>query len=171
MAFIRTKTLKGNRYAYLVENVWTDKGPRQKAKKYLGRVYDFRREKEILFNEYYPNYNLELRSKKEILQDCIRIELICRGFIENSVNKWKNNGCFVDLKKLDITNHKGKSLGIGLNDGILCKPLLHKALNLKIEPSKEEPEKEGYVLAKLLVECGLKVSHEMFIRLYELSKV
>ena len=35
MAFVRVKTIKGNRYGYLVENTWKGKGSRQTVKAYL----------------------------------------------------------------------------------------------------------------------------------------
>ena len=40
MAFLRIKKVKGNEYAYLVENKWKS-GSRQKVKGYIGRVHRF----------------------------------------------------------------------------------------------------------------------------------
>src|SRR3989338_1064166 len=45
MVFIRVKNRvyngKSSDYAYLVENKWGKYGPRQKVKKYLGKIYKF----------------------------------------------------------------------------------------------------------------------------------
>jgi hypothetical protein len=38
MSFIRIKRIKEWTYLYLVENIWTDKGSRQKVLKYYGKV-------------------------------------------------------------------------------------------------------------------------------------
>ncbi len=170
MGFVRTKTIKGTKYAYFVENKWTKKGPRQKTKGYLGKVYSFRRQKQQEFFEFYKNYDLKVRSKKEILKDLIKLELFNHGFWREG-DLWVRNNCFVDIKKLKCFNDKGKNIAISINEGLLCKPLVSKVLKLQIIADKEEPEKEGYALAKLLVESGLKIHPEVFIRLYELTKI
>ena len=69
MAYIRTKKIGKNKYAYLVEIVSTDKGPRQKVKQYLGRVYDFEKSKEV------SEIN-EGKTKEEILLDKLIKEVI-----------------------------------------------------------------------------------------------
>ncbi|MFA5142479.1 MAG: hypothetical protein WC471_05935 [Candidatus Woesearchaeota archaeon] len=170
MTFVRTKSIKGKNYAYLVENIWTANGPRQKAKKYLGRVYNHRRETEIPFAEFYRDYDVKTRSKKELLCDAIRLELANHGFKEENMI-WSNKGSFIDLKRLKFFNDRGNEVAIGLNEGILCKPLITKILKHQVIDGKEAPDKEGYSLAKLLVEAGLKIEPEVFVRLYELSKV
>lgn len=170
MVFIRTKNIKGKEYAYLVENTWTKQGPRQKTKKYLGRVHVFSREKEILFNEFFPQYQLELRSKKDLIKDAIKLELTNHGFVLGEDKKWSKNDCFADINALKFTSKSGKNIALGMNEGILCKELISNILNLRIEPDSETQDKEGYTLAKLLVESGLKVSSEIFVRLYELTK-
>lgn len=170
MVFVRTKTIKGKKYAYLVENIWTPAGPRQRSKDYLGRVYDFRRESDILFSEYFKDYDYNNRSKKEILQDTIRLELNNHGFKKDLAGIWAKDDCYVDVKSLKFCNKRDKRITLSLNQGILCKPLIMRVIQHKIYANEEKPEQEGYSLAKLLVECGLKVSHEVFISLYELSK-
>ena len=51
MAYIRTKKINNNKYAYLVENKNTPKGPRQKVIQYLGRVHEFKIEKNLEIEE------------------------------------------------------------------------------------------------------------------------
>lgn len=170
MVFVRTKKIKEKEYAYLVENKWTKKGPRQKTKEYLGKVYSFSRVKDDEFYNFYKEYNLELRSKKEIIIDIIKLELFNHGFWKQD-GIWTKNDCFIDLKKLNFFNSKNKPIAIKINDGYMCKQLISKLIKLKIDIRKEEIEKEGYLLAKLLVESGLKTSPEIFVRLYELTKI
>lgn len=169
MGFTRIKIIKGKKYAYIVENKWTKNGPRQKTKQYLGRVYSPLKKCEIKFYEYFKEYNINERSFKEIIKDLTKIELLNHDFKLNNNGLWINNDCIVDLKKLRFFNQKNKNIVLNINEGLLCKTLISKIIKLT-NPQKEEPEKEGYILAKLLVESGLKVEPDIFIKLYELSK-
>ena len=73
MAYIRTKTINNNKYAYLVEIINTDKGPRQKVKQYLGRVHQLEKKKDV--NEINSG-----ETKEQILLNLITPELNARGF-------------------------------------------------------------------------------------------
>jgi len=170
MGFVRIKKIKGNKYAYLVESNWTKKGPRQKTKKYLGKVYSPRREKDLTFFEYFDDYKIDFRNQKELIQDTIKLELVNYGFTQKESGVWERDGYFIDVKNLKFFNSKGKNVAIELNDGALCKPLIDKIVKLKIDPLKEDYEKEGYGLAKLLVESGLKVDSQIFIKIYDLAR-
>ena len=170
MAFIRVKKINGYKYAYLVENVWTNKGPRQKNKKYLGKVYSPRREKSLNFFDFYKDYDIKVRSKKELIIDYIKLELFNHGFVETKRNVWTKDDYIVNIKTLNFINNKNKDFAIELNNGALCPYLIKKIIKLKIEPDKEKEEQEGYMLAKLLVESGLSIDKDIFVRLYELIK-
>ena len=87
MAYIRTKKINGNKYAYLVEIINTDKGPRQKVKQYLGRVHELEKKKEI------GEIN-EGNTKEEILLNLIVPELSGRGFKEREHNLAYKNFIF-----------------------------------------------------------------------------
>ena len=82
--FLRTKEVKGNSYLYAVENTWKKKkGVKQKVKKYLGRVHNFRESKKGVEFDMFLNmhYNFELddylenNESDKIISDLIRWEL------------------------------------------------------------------------------------------------
>ena len=52
MAFFRIKKIKGNEYAYRVENEWKKGTSVQKVKGYLGRVFRFEKSQQIEFQKF-----------------------------------------------------------------------------------------------------------------------
>ena len=88
MTFVRTKKIKGNEYAYIVENKWKKRGNKvkQKTKKYLGRVYRFDRVNVMDFYEHYDisdvDEYLKQNSKDKIILDLIKLGLFNYGFEE-----------------------------------------------------------------------------------------
>ena len=101
MAFLRTKKINGKSYCYLVQNKHTKKGPRQKVKKYLGRAFELEQKKEMdFFGIENPNDYLK-KSKKDILNDLIKFELVKHGFRERK-DFLVNKGISVDKKNFQI---------------------------------------------------------------------
>ena len=83
--FIRSKKIKGKRYAYIVKNKWTRKGPRQRVKGYLGRIYKPEMVKEIDFIEFVGvsiNEYIDGSDKGKIIRDLVKWELVKHGFKE-----------------------------------------------------------------------------------------
>ena len=91
MSFLRTKTIHGNQYCYLVENHYTKNGPRQKVKKYLGRAFKLEPKQELDFFNYFQIKDLNTylkKPKKEVLNDLIKFELTKHDFKEQkNLNK------------------------------------------------------------------------------------
>jgi len=162
--FIRTKKIKGNHYAYIVENKWTRKKVRQRVKKYLGRVYKFPKTQDIDFFEHNkiqnPEQYIKDSSKKRIIRDLIKIELLKHGFKQNK-NIWKKDECMIDIKDLKIRNKKQKSIAVAFNEGLLTEFAVKKILNLKVNN-----EKDTYLLAKAFVEAGLDIPKQLFIQFF-----
>ena len=54
--FVRTKNIKGSKYAYLVKNKWHKRKSRpiQKVQKYLGKVYSLTTKNNTIFQDYIP---------------------------------------------------------------------------------------------------------------------
>lgn len=149
MAFIRVKRKLGKSgnayYGYLVENKWHKSRPRQRVIEYLGRVY---------MHEKHPK---EYDSSKpmtyaEAIEDIIGWELAQHG----------TQGVTVDLKTKKILLN-GKKAVLAMNNGYLCDYTLKKLLAVR----HSEYEQEGYSLAKALVEAGIDLPKEAFVRLYE----
>ena len=157
MAYIRTKKISGNKYAYLVEIISTDKGPRQKVKQYLGRVHNFEKSKEV--SEINPG-----NSKENILLNLIQPELQAMGFKER-----KDNFVYQKLhfnnKKFSLTKSKtNKEAIISLNDGYLSTFTLQRIINFQ---KTKNLNKDAHTLAKYFLEAGLQINQELFVKFYQ----
>lgn len=149
MSFIRIKEVKGQRYAYLVENKWTERGARQKVGKYLGRIYAPQKGKKTGLKEYL--------SVKDL-----------KGYVEDSDFKKIIN----DLMALELYNHglnhfyteKQGNKVIALNQGFLCEHTLKALLNYSPE------EDQGLRLAELITGAGIDIEKEVFVELFEKLK-
>ncbi|MBD3361637.1 hypothetical protein GF358_02475 [Candidatus Woesearchaeota archaeon] len=152
MGFIRTKTIKGKEYAYLVSNTWTINGSRQNVKGYLGRVIRPTKEREETTNTADSEF-------KEAINSLITQELINHGFNE----KLMRDKTKIDLENRKIINGK-KNIVLGLNEGFLCTYTLNNIMTLQL---KGHEEQAGMQLATALVEAGLKIDKETFVSLFE----
>jgi len=144
MAFIRLKTIAGHRYAVLVENSWTSKGPRQSAKQYLGKYVDL------------GEGDLPDASDADTAA-LIRAELWAHGFRENLTK----DSIKVNLKLCTIRQGR-KRVVLGINGGFLCDFTLRKLL--RFAPVEEVTP--GYHLARAFSDAGIRVSREHFVRIY-----
>ena len=169
MAFVRIKKIKGNEYAYLVQNKWRKakgKSPKQKVKAYLGRVYRLIKEKEIDFWETVdsePENYLKFATKEKILNDLVRFELLKHGFV-NLYGKWVNNNIKVDIDKKKVVNETKSECVLKINEGHMCGYRIKKILAYEPDGPIEET---GYELARLFIESGIDVPQEVFIGYYE----
>ncbi|MBT6773744.1 hypothetical protein HOA91_00080 [Candidatus Woesearchaeota archaeon] len=160
MAYIRTKKISGNKYAYLVEIISTDKGPRQKVKQYLGRVHDFEKNKEISeINQGNTN--------KEILLNLIIPELEARGFKEKKNNLVYKNFIF-NSEKITLSkkskNKTNKEAVIGSEEGYLSTFTFQRILNFQ---KGKDFNKDAHQLAKYFLEAGLQINQELFVKFYQ----
>lgn len=163
------KKIKGFPYAYLVKNTWTDKGPRQKILKYLGRVYELEKKEHSDFRNFIKKdlteYSKENKYRK-IIMDLVNFELTKHGFrkidendFEINFNKTKIN---INLKDEDcLKNHVLK-----INEGFLCNYTLNKILNYRPKKNKFD-EEIGLDMAKMFVNAGIEIPSEIFIELFE----
>ncbi len=195
--FIRIKNVKkGNKaypYAYVVANRWMkkDKVSKQKVMKYLGRVYFMDKIGNKSFFEFYSIKDVQdyvKKSKKEIINDLIRFELINHGFKDNNgflVNRniyfdKTSNELFINNEKTinsginkRITNsdninnkkliRKNKKIVLAMNEGFLCDETI-KRLFGKFEGNDKEV---GFKLANAFVEAGIKIPEEVFVNIFE----
>jgi len=159
MVFIRVKNRvcngKSVDYAYLVENKWGRYGPRQKVKKYLGRIYKF----DIVNHD---EFKIVDGSYKKLLISLYEYELRKYGFeIKNNV--FVRNNCYADLNNFNVYDIKRKNIVLQINAGFVCEYSLNELFNLKFNEG-EEFKKE---FAKKLVLSGLDVKPEVFVELYK----
>ncbi len=169
MAFIRTKKIKGKKYAYIVENKWCKQKVKQKVKKYLGRVYTFKRTETESDFERFVSKDIakytEERDAKNIILDLVRWELCNHGFKDNEGLIVKD-GCVADLKKIKIRNNSGACIALELNEGLLNEYKLKQFLKFDFGTELSEHD-AAYLLAKEFVENGIKVPHDVFVAVFE----
>jgi len=167
MPFIRIKKIrkKDKIYscAYLVENKWRKrlkggkKGSRQKVKAYLGRIYEYPKVNETDFIEHYSIDDLKEYVNKDYSK--IIIDLVLWEFHTHNINK---DDFEIDFNKKIVNRNKRKAV-IMMNEGFLCSHTLRNLMNFKIK----EDEKIGYVFAKTIVEAGVDVPEELFVKIFE----
>ena len=150
MGFLRVKKIKGNEYAYLVVNKWTDKGPRQEVKRYLGRVHRFD-------GNGGSSVNFDLDGKKEFLVGLVNFELSKIG------KKIFDEGIEFDGGKLRFLKGK-KNCVLGLNEGFMCDYTLGRILRFR---KTDDIEVDSVKLAKFFIEAGFEVPKEAFIEYFE----
>ena len=159
--FIRVKKIKGNKYAYLVENKLKKGKIQQKVLSYLGKVCYFEKLKNNEFLEYNSIQNIDnyiKRSKEDIIKDLIEFEMVRHGFKKNK-NFLANKDVSFDLSKTWFEEKKV----LAINEGFLCNYGIERLLNLKL---KGEDEEKGLMLAKAFVESGINVPKEIFVELF-----
>ena len=160
MVYIRVKKINKYLYAYLVENISTSSGPRQKVKQYLGRVHELEKSKEVEDSHNGKN-------KQEILLNLIIPELKVRTFKEKK-NQLINKNLVFETKSFTLrkTTKAGTSKDaiLKLNEGYLCTFTLERIL--KFEKSKDV-KKDAQLLAKYFLEAGLQINQELFVSFYQ----
>lgn len=156
VGFVRVKRILGQKYAYAVENSWTEKGPRQKVTGYLGKVYRPERQSEKNLKEYlgiedFEKY-LDENSYERIVRDSIKLELENHGI---------GAQFYVNVDEDRYKNNKRKNIAFELNSGFLCNHTVSKLLEYK-----NNNDYSGFLLADLITACGLKLEKEVFVALY-----
>lgn len=160
--FIRTKTIGGTPYAYLVQNEWTPKGSRQKSTLYLGRI--------VKLGEVPTVFAPPQGSPEEFLQHMIQGLLIQAGFTKVSDQLYALGETTVDIQKLHVLRKK-RPVVIELNEGFLCNLTLKNLFMFKERKFSQDLQQTGLhpgkILAQRIVEAGLKITPEQFILTFE----
>ncbi len=184
--FIRVKKIKGQSYAYLVENRWPadeqkeiqtnkepdeqriiqqelqpiktlKKQPKQTVKEYLGKVYTYQLPKTA--------FNKKLKKEyKESITELIKWHLAEYGF---SVRKdyLLNKDLVYNIEKAELRKRKTKTNAvISSHNGFICN---HALQELYMFDGRGYDEEVGKRLAKALVKAGLNVPKEVFVQLFE----
>ncbi|PIN76344.1 hypothetical protein COV17_02885 [Candidatus Woesearchaeota archaeon CG10_big_fil_rev_8_21_14_0_10_36_11] len=157
MTYIRTKSINKNMYAYVVESTTTPKGPRQNVKQYLGRVYTTTK------NEMQKKKGITAKNTTDFLRQLASRELYAHGFTIKRNNVEFSNVLF-SQKSFTLQNGK-KNVVVKLNEGYLCHHTLQKIQKFT---KTDDVAKDGFVLARLIIEAGMTISEEEFIHFYKL---
>lgn len=167
MSFIRTKKVKDYIYAYIVDNKWKSGKVKQKVKKYLGRVYDFKRNERDFYDYFQEDIldYVEKHTNKEIVVMLVEWELGNLGF--KKLDKvYENEECIFDPKTIRFYNKRKADIALKCNEGLISDFTVRRLIRLNVKGDEEEVM---YKFAKLFVEAGINVPKDMFIALY--SKV
>ncbi len=169
--FFRIKKIKGKEYAYIVENKWRKtaksvgtsrgikpQGSRQKVIGYAGKVCRFNLQNNVDFPNYLKiediRHYIENNEQKKVIMDLIEWELFKFG-----INKEEFS---IDLKSMEVKAGK-KKVALLLNEGFMCTLTLRNLLNFK---SVGDEQADGYNLARVFVEAGIKVPQAVFIGIF-----
>ena len=158
MVFVRIKKIKGKEYTYVVENEWKSRGSRQKVKGYLGKAHRFDLKNDVDFRQFIKvdsvkNY-IEGNGSSKIINDLVEWELF-RFNVDKSV-------FLIDFGSKKIQKGK-KDAVLLINEGFLCSLTLTNLLEFKLLDERTD----SYRFARVFVEAGIKVPHEVFVDLFE----
>jgi len=157
MAYIRVKKIKDQNYAYLVENKNTSSGPRQKVKRYLGRVHKLEG----------TNGNHSKMEGDGILHALTISELKKLGFARKGEGYVYRNlifSCSEHSLKKKTKSNTYKEAVISLNGGYLCSFTLQRIANFK---RTKDFNSDAYILARYFLESGLQIGEEDFVKFYQ----
>ncbi|GEM_PF-942852 len=158
--FVREKKRKNKKYAYLVENVWTEKGTRQRVKKYLGKVISIKDEQpsQIRVDE------LLNKSAGEFVKAIIKDELIKKGFREKNSKLIKGEIEF-DRETNEIRENNQRVV-LKSNEGFLCRETVEELIKFIKKQKEKNYENRAKImkeLAKKFLEAGLPANENYFI--------
>lgn len=164
--FVRIKKINGHDYAYLVRNRWTKNGPRQRSRKYLGKVILLEKVRDcsILDLLEYKNIDffIENNDLKEIVRKLVEVELLCHGF-ERDGKLYLKDDLTADIINLDFLK-KGKNVVYSMNEGIMCGKSVEKLIGFEI---REGEQQTGIALAESFVNAGINVDKDVFVKIFQ----
>jgi len=158
--FVRAKTIKGQKYAYLVKNTWKKGKVSQETKKYLGRIIP------LLDSNpsFIPNkidFNFSL---KECMLLLLKNEFYSRGFINHS----RQNALVFDNIIINFSTNKilkdDKNIVLFLNNRYFYSDSFKDLISF-FRPEVEDDVK-GQKLAQAFSDAGISISKEDFVGLY-----
>ena len=155
--FVRIKKVKSYRYAYLVESKWRKKSCKQKVKEYLGRVHNLEKKNDIDFNE-----NISKLSYQQYVNALMKWQLKVLGFEENQ-GKLVKGKFSIDLHNKKFLENK-KSVVFEANEGIICSHTYGKLLSFN---EQGDYEVIGLKFAKAIVDAGINMPKEAFVKIFE----
>ena len=162
MVFVRAKTIKGRRYAYLAKNSWKKGKVVQTTKKYLGPIITLPSpSSEPVDVELDPSL-----SNHTNITRCVISELLRHGFVLSPRSQnvlHRNNSLKVNLRTSTIT-YNDKPVVIEINGRYLYNRLLSSLLSFQESDDDSQP---GSVLAKAFSDAGINIHPSTFVKLYQ----
>lgn len=159
--FVRAKNIKGNKYAYLVQNVWKKNKVSQKVKKYLGPIITINSDFNSLPKEA-EDYDWT-KPTKLIFREIMADMFLRLGF---ELKNWRliKEDLIVNLATCKITKD-GKDVVLLINGRYLYgRDLCYLQNFFKTE---EDEYNKGQKLAQTFSDLGIYVHPDVFIMLYK----
>lgn len=157
MAFVRVKRISGSEYAYLVENSWTERGPRQKVGKYLGKLHRPGKAKSeglCAFLGKDAGQHIRGSEFRKVAADMVKLEMHNHDV--------KSDDFEVDFDAMTVKKRgSGRDVVLAMNDGFLCGHTLRQLL--EYDAGKDY---SGYMLADLITGAGIMPEQDVFIEIY-----
>jgi len=163
--FVRAKSIKGQKYAYLVNNKWVKGKVKQETKKYLGKIINLDELNKTFFDQT-QNINIDFSLQlKEIMKEIIKKEFFKSGF----KNHKRQNAIFFENILINFSTFKiqenSTNVVLMINKRYFYSGLLRELINFyKPESSEDIP---GQKLAKTFSDAGINISKEDFVNLYK----
>lgn len=156
--FVRAKTIKGKKYAYLVKNRWKKGKVRQEVKKYLGPIIS------VTDVDSFELVNINFdESAKECIRNIISNEFIKKGFIRKQARLIKDD-IVISFSTNKITKNDSDCVLL-VNERYLYGGLIDDMQNFFAPESSED--RPGKKLAQVFSDSGVLISQEEFISLYK----
>ncbi|MEK6901932.1 MAG: hypothetical protein AABX37_06310 [Nanoarchaeota archaeon] len=158
MAYIRIKKINNAPYAYLVESTSTSSGPRQKVKKYLGRVHALEKKEERLSV-------VQGKNKKTFFASLLGSTLRSHGLREEQGRYVSPEFTISSISGIITKKGTSKDVVLSLNEGYLCQFTIQRILQFTKTKNVND---DAPVLAKYFLEAGVAITPEEFVKFYEL---
>lgn len=157
--FVRAKSVKNKKYAYLVENIWKKGKVKQVVKKYLGKIILLENSSQEL--SFDVNFSLSL---KKVMQQIISREFLSRNFIHGRGEVYSWNDISVNLSSGNI-KQEDKSVVLMLNGRYLYSKQIRELLDFFAPESGDDLK--GKKLAQTFSDAGISISQDIFVKLYK----
>ncbi len=153
--FVRVKKIKGNYYAYNVQNRRVRGKVKQRVKGYIGKTLIPKKTNEKDFFEFTgKDVNSYKKHLKETVEDLIKWELF----------KHDLKDVKIDIKKSSLTKDNEKIV-IKLNEGYLYDKTIKSII--KFHAVGDDEYFIGKEFAEVFVKAGIDIPKELFVKLFE----
>lgn len=149
--FVRIKRIKGQDYGYLVENSWTERGPRQKVTKYLGKILRPGPTKSESLAEFAGAQFVDENDFKTVAKKLIELELSNHDIDDVHVN-------FDEYRVMK----NGRNVVIAMHEGFVCGETIKRLLAYV-----PDEDYSGFDLADRITGAGIKIEKDVFVALFE----
>ena len=161
--FIRTKKIKRQTYAYLVENTWKRTGSRQEVTSYLGKCIKLTPQQTT-----HPSLSPD-QTYESLIHELLKTTLLDHGFRSSSSSHFvlltrdSKDNISINLQRQQVTCNN-KPIILSLHNGHFCE---HTLTNLFRFAPSDNPEETAHDLAQALLAAGINISTENLLILFE----